>query len=89
MDVAVLFTQSEPVYHPYGLFPQEDQVGAGVMVGVLLKMLMAKDKIKQWVQFDTLRHIWSTYSKVYESSPVGVYEAASFAQGIGRVWNTT
>ena len=37
------------------------------------------------MQFDTLRHIRSTYSKVYQSSPAGVYEAALFAQGTGCI----
>ena len=74
-----------PSFKPRGPFPQEDQVGMGVMVDMLLKSLMAKGKIQKWVQFDTLRHIRSTYSKVYQLSPTGVYEAASFAQGTGRI----
>ena len=78
----------KPSFKPRGPFPQEDQVGMRVMVAMFLKSLMAKGKIQKWVQFDTLRHIWSTYLKVYQSSPAGVYEAASFAQGTGRVCPT-
>ena len=74
-----------PSFKPQGPFPLEEQVEMGVIMDMMFKSLMAKEKIQKWVQFDTLRHIRSTYSKVYQSSPAGVYEAVSFAQDTGRV----
>lgn len=78
-----------PSYPPRGPMPMEDTVGMGVAVEMLLKSLHARGKIKEWVQFDTLRRVRSSYTKAYDSSPAGVNEGASFARGTSRVRPTS
>ncbi len=66
-----------------------DRVGMGVMIDMLLKSLTTKGRIKDWVQFDTLQKMRSTYTKAYQSSPARVKECSLFTQGRGRVRPTS
>jgi hypothetical protein len=78
-----------PSYHPRGPFPLSDCVGMGLAVDMQLKSLVAKGRIRDHVQFSTLRRLRATYTKNWESSPLGVAEGASFSRGFGRVRTTT
>ena len=74
-----------PSYFLQGPFPLGDQVGMGLVVDMELKSLIAKGRIRDHVQFSTLRRLWGTHTKNWESSPLGVAEGASFAKGLGRI----
>jgi hypothetical protein len=78
-----------PAYHPRGPFPVGNPVGMSLAVDMLLKSLVAKGCIANHVQFSTLRKLWGTYTKNWESSPAGVTEGASFAKGAGRICPTS
>lgn len=74
-----------PNLKPRGPFPLEDQVGMGAAVDMLQKSLTARGRIQDHIQFDAMRKVRSTYSKNYESSPMGVEEGFCFSKGTGRV----
>ena len=78
-----------PLYHPRGPFPMADSVGMGLAVDMLIKSLVAKGRIERHVQFSTVRWLRATYTKNWESSPIGVAEGASFAKGLGRIQPTS
>ena len=78
-----------PSYHRRGPFPLNDCVGMGLAVDMQLKSLVAKGRIKEHVQFATLRRLRATHTKNWESSPLGVAEGASFSKGAGRVRPTS
>jgi len=78
-----------PSYAPRGPFPLDDPIGMGLVVDMLLKSLLATGRIKDYVQFDTLRKMRSTFARNYSSSPHGAGEGSSFAQGTGRVRPTS
>lgn len=70
------FINKTPSYHPRGPFPLSDPVGMGLAVDMLLKSLVAKGQLEAHVQFSTLRRLRATYTKSWESSPLGVVEGA-------------
>jgi hypothetical protein len=72
-------------YHTRGLFPMNNQVSMSLAVDILLKLLVAKGKIVEHVQFATLRKLTATYTKNMESSHAGVKEGAAFANGKNSV----
>ena len=78
-----------PSYHQRGLFPLADCIGMGLAVDMQLKSLVTKGRIREHVQFSTLRHLRATHAKKWESSPLGVAEGASFSRGAGRVRPTS
>ena len=57
-------------YYPRGPFPLGNPVGMGLAVGMELKSLMAKGRIRNHVQFSTLQRLWETHTKNWESSPL-------------------
>ena len=69
-----------PSYHPRGPFPDGNPVGMSLVVGMLLKSLVAKGPIADHVQFSTLWKLRGTYTKNWESYPAGVTERNSFAE---------
>ena len=71
--------------------PIGDRVGMGVVVNMLTHSMTAKPRLRgqKFVQFDTIRKVRGTYSSVWESSPVGVWDGATFLVGTGRVTTTT
>ena len=60
-----------PTLEPRGPFPLEDQVGMGLMVDILTKLVVAEGRNAKHVQPDTLRQLRATYTKNWESSPIG------------------
>ena len=78
-----------PSYHQRGPFPLADTIGMGLAIDMQLKSITAKGRIKEHVQFATLRRLRSTYTKNWESSPRGVSEGAAFSRGTGRVRPTS
>jgi hypothetical protein len=66
-----------------------DVVGMGLAGNMLVKLLVAKGRIMKHVQFSTLRRLRGTYTKNWESSPMGVSKGASFAKGLGRIRPTS
>ena len=78
-----------PSYHQRGPFPLSDNVGMGLAIDMQLKSITAKGRIKEHVQFTTLRRLRSTYTKNWESSPRGVSEGSAFSRGTGRVCPTS
>jgi hypothetical protein len=76
-------------YHPRGPVPVVDQVGMSLVVDMLLKLLQAKGRILDHVQFTTLRKMSRTYTKNHESLPAGVKEGAAFANGKYQVRQTS
>ena len=78
-----------PSHHARGPFSMSDWVGMGLAVDMLVKLLVAKGRIMEHVQFSTLRRLRATYTKNWESSPMGVSEGASFAKGLGRIRPTS
>ena len=74
-----------PSFEPRGPMPLSDPVGMGLAVEMLTKSVFAKGRIRDTIQFDTMRGVRSPYSKAYESSPRGVAEGSTFAKGTGRV----
>ena len=57
----------------------------GLAVDILQKSLIAVGRNEAVVQAETLRQLRSTYTKNWESSPLGVAESAAFAKGMGRI----
>lgn len=78
-----------PTYQPRGPFPLRDQYGIGLAVDMLVKSLLAKGRLGPQITYSSMRKLRSTYSKNYDSSPLGVSEGASFARGSGRVRTTS
>ena len=63
-----------PTYETRGPMPESDPLGMGVVVNMLWKIRTKKGRLQGWVQFDTIRHGRSTYTKTYQSSPRGILE---------------
>ena len=76
-------------YAPRGPFPLEDSCGMGLVVEMLVESYTAIGRITDFVQFETIRRLRSTYTKVFESSPAGASKGSSFARGTGRVRPTS
>jgi hypothetical protein len=74
-----------PSYYPRGPLPLGDLVGMGLVVDMELKVLVARGCIREHVQFSTLHCLRATHTKNCESSPLGVAEGASFANGMGCI----
>jgi hypothetical protein len=53
-----------PSYHARGPFPMSDSVGMGLAVDMLVKLLVAKGRIMEHVQFSTLRHLRVIYTRI-------------------------
>jgi len=60
-------------------------VGMSLAIDELHYSVTGRGRISDHVQFDTIRKLRSSYTKMWESSPRGVLEGASFAKGTGRV----
>ncbi len=68
-----------PAYHPKGPFLVVDEVGMSLAVDMLFKLLQAKGRILDHVQFATLKKMRRMYTKNYECLLAGVKEGAAFA----------
>jgi hypothetical protein len=56
-----------PSYHPRRPYSLLDPVGMGVAVDMLLKSITARGRIKDHVQFSTIRKIRATHTKNFGS----------------------
>ena len=70
---------------PRGPFPLADQVGMGLAVDIVQKLVVSRGKTEKVIQAETLRQLRSTYTKNWESSPAGIAESAAFSRGTGQV----
>jgi hypothetical protein len=57
----------------------------GLAVDMLMKSLVAKGRIGDHIQFDTMQETRSTYTKMWESSPVGIAEGSSFSGNASKI----
>jgi len=66
--------------------PLKDTIGMGLAVEMIDLSLVAKGRInlKGYIQYDTMRKPRATYSKCWESSPIGVLEGSSFGKGMTK-----
>ncbi len=53
-----------PSYHPHGLFLLGDLVGMGLAIDMLTKLVVAKGRLVDYVQFSTIRKLVATYTKI-------------------------
>ena len=74
---------------PRGPMTLGDPVGMSLAVEMLYHSLSAKGRIKDHIQFDTMRKSRSTFSRSWDSSPAGVAEGAAFSRGTGKVRMTS
>jgi hypothetical protein len=60
--------------------PLKDTIGMGLAVEMIDLSLVAKGRInlEGYIQYDTMQKPRATYSKCWESSPIGVLEGPSF-----------
>lgn len=77
-----------PAYEPRGPMPISDTLGMGLAMEMVYRSCVSrtgrinKDGFLQW---DTLRKMRGTSTKVRESSAIGVQEMSSFSAGINKV----
>ena len=60
----------------------------GLASGMLTNSTTSRGPIQDYIQFDILRKLRLTFTKVYEYSPAGIGEGSSFAKGTGWVCPT-
>lgn len=70
---------------PRGPFPVGDAVGMGWAVNLLLKSLISEGRVGEWIQFDTMRDLRSTFTRLWSSSPQGITEGASFSGNANKI----
>ena len=71
-----------PSIPPRGPMPLSDPVGMGVAVEMLHLSLVAKGRITEHIQYDSMRKPRATFSQLWDSSPQGIAEGSSFGSGI-------
>ena len=69
-----------PPFPPRGPMPVSDAVGMGVAVDMLMRSITAKGRIGKHIQYESMRKVRATYTKSWDSSPLGISEGSSFAQ---------
>ena len=69
----------------------EDNVGMGMAVEMLFHSLVAKPRLKdqKFIQFDSMRKLWSVFTSAWESSPQGISEGSTFTTGTASVTITS
>jgi hypothetical protein len=68
-----------------GPFPLDDLVGMGWAVDLLLKSLISEGRVGEWIQFDTMRGLRGTFTKLWASSPQGISEGATFSGNASKI----
>ena len=68
-----------------GPMPMEDIVGMGWAVDLLMKYLTSTGRVTKHIQFDTMRQLRSTFTKMWSSSPRAIDEGASFSGNAAKV----
>ena len=74
---------------PRGPLPLGDPVGMSLAIEMVLHSVTAKGRIKEHIQYDTMRGLRSTFTKCYDSSIKGIMEGNSFAKGTGQIRPTS
>ena len=68
-----------------GPMPLEDNVGMGWAVDLLMKSITSKGRITAHIQFDSMRQLRATFTKMWSSSPRAIAEGASFSGNAAKV----
>jgi hypothetical protein len=58
-------------------------------IEMLMYSVCAEGRIKDYIQFDTMRKLRSTFSRSWDSSPTGILEGSAFSRGTGKVRMTS
>jgi hypothetical protein len=68
-----------------------DVVGMSTAVDMLFNSITAKPRLKgeHHIQFESMRRVRSTFTKLWESSAQGIQEGSAFASGFGKATLTT
>jgi hypothetical protein len=74
-----------PRLEPRGPFPLADPVGMSWAVDLLLKSLISEGRVGEWIQFDTMRDLRGTFTKLWASSPQGIAEGVSFLGNASKI----
>jgi hypothetical protein len=74
-----------PCLEQRGPFPIGDLVGMGWAVDLLLKSLLSQGRVDEWIQFDTMRDLRGTFTKLWSSSPRGITEGAFFSGNASKI----
>jgi hypothetical protein len=74
-----------PRFEQRGPFGLGDVVGMGEAVDLLTKSIFSKGRVKDHIQYNTMRKGRSTFTKLWESSPQGVIEGSTFSGTTARV----
>jgi hypothetical protein len=67
-----------PFFAPRGPFPLCDEAGMGWAVDLLVNSIFAKGRISKNIQFGTFRKGRGTFTKTWQSSPLGLTEGNTF-----------
>ena len=73
-----------PSLPPRGPMPMKDEIGMGLGIEMNYLSMTAKGRIDPWIQWDAVRKPRSTFSKCWQSSPLGIAEGFSFMGGMGK-----
>ena len=75
-----------PTIMTRGPMPLQDTVGMGLAVEMLYHSIVAKPKLRgqQFIQYDSMRKLRSTFTQLWRSSPRGIAEGAAFAGGFTK-----
>lgn len=90
-DCSLLGKTPSYVGKPRGPMPIEDTFGMSLAVEMVNRSLVAKGRINKggFIQWESLRKMRSSATRVYEASIYGVNEMNSFSKGTGRIKLTT
>eukprot|EP00956_Cyclotella_meneghiniana_P038890 scaffold161714_cov40-Cyclotella_meneghiniana.AAC.1 len=74
-------------FPPRGPFELDDTIGMGLGVDLLQRSLHSKGRIGKspFIQWDAMRDLRSTFTKTWDSSPVGISEGSSFAGNASKI----
>jgi hypothetical protein len=80
-----------PTVPPRGPMPCGDELGMGMAVDMLFNSLTAKPCLEgeKHIQFNSMRRPRAMFTSLWESSPGGIMEGATFATGAIKVTVTS
>jgi hypothetical protein len=78
-----------PNFPPRGPFPIGDPVGMGCAVDMLYRSIIAKGRITDFIQYNTMRKGRATQTMLWGSSPQGTIEGSTFSGNATRIRFTT
>jgi hypothetical protein len=74
---------------PRGPMLVGDPVGMSLAVEMLYHSVIGKGRNAPHIQFDTMRKSRSTFTRSWDSSPLGVIEGSTFTKGLTRARTTS